>query len=99
MLNPNTMKEEEMIFCQSCGMPMQAAEHYGTEADGSPNADYCAYCYKDGAFAQNCTMEEMIQVCARFHEEFKREDGSSFTREEAVAMMREFFPHLKRWKK
>ena len=43
-------------------------------------------------------MEEMIQTCAQFHEEFKHEDGRSYTREEAVAGMREFFPHLKRWK-
>ena len=71
-------------------MPMTAPEHFGTEAD--------AYCYKDGAFTQTCSMEEMIQSCAQFHEEFKHEDGRSYTREEAVAGMREFFPHLKRWK-
>lgn len=93
------MTPEEMIFCQSCGMPMTAPEHFGTEADGKPSTEYCAYCYKDGAFAQECSMEEMIQVCAQFHEEFKHEDGSSYTREEAVAGMREFFPQLKRWKK
>lgn len=93
------MKQEETKYCQSCGMPMITAEHFGTEADGTPNDDYCAYCYKEGAFAQDCTMEEMIQTCAQFHAEMKHEDGSSFTRDEAVAMMGEFFPHLKRWKK
>lgn len=88
-----------MKFCQSCGMPLQAAGDFGTEADGTPNADYCIYCYKDGAFTGEYTMEEMIQHCAQFHGEFKHEDGSVFTREEAVAGMREFFPHLKRWQK
>ena len=87
-----------MNFCQSCGMPMTAPEHFGTEADGTPSNEYCVYCYKDGAFAQTCSMEEMIQSCAQFHEEFKHEDGRSYTREEAVAGMREFFLHLKRWK-
>ena len=88
-----------MIFCQSCGMPMTAPEHFGTEADGTPNNDYCAYCYKEGVFTQECSMEEMIQHCAQFHEEFRHEDGRTYTREEAGAGMREFFPHLKRWKK
>ena len=30
---------EEMKFCQSCGMPMQAAGDFGTETDGSPSAN------------------------------------------------------------
>lgn len=37
---------EEMKFCQSCGMPMQTAGDFGTEADGGASADYCVYCYK-----------------------------------------------------
>ena len=37
-------------FCQSCGMPMQAAGDFGTETDGSPSGEYCVYCYKGGTF-------------------------------------------------
>ena len=33
------MTPERMIFCQSCGMPMTAPEHSGTEADGSPSSE------------------------------------------------------------
>lgn len=88
---------DEMKFCQSCGMPMQAAADFGTEADGTSSADYCAYCYKEGAFTQECTMEEMIRHCAQFHEEFRDEEGKSYTYEESVALMRQFFPSLKRW--
>lgn len=40
----------EQQFCQSCGMPMGAADLYGTETDGSKNTDYCKYCYEHGAF-------------------------------------------------
>lgn len=97
-IKPNYMNEP-MKFCQSCGMPMQAATDFGTEADGSPSDDYCVYCYKQGAFAQECTMEEMIQHCAQFHDEFHDENGKSFTYEETIAGMREFFPSLKRWRK
>ena len=52
---------EEMKFCQSCGMPMQAAGDFGTETDGSPSGEYCVYCYKGGTFTAACTMEEMIR--------------------------------------
>ena len=48
-----------MKFCQSCGMPLN--DHVlGTNADGSKNEEYCMYCYRDGKFLQDCTMEEMI---------------------------------------
>ena len=46
-------------------MPL-AQEVLGTNADGSKNEDYCIYCYKDGKFLQDCTMEEMIEHCAQF---------------------------------
>ena len=43
----------EMKFCQSCGMPL-TNEILGTNADGTPNEDYCIYCYKDGKFTRLC---------------------------------------------
>ncbi|WP_290388802.1 zinc ribbon domain-containing protein, partial [uncultured Duncaniella sp.] len=46
----------EQKFCQSCGMPLNDHNH-GTNADGTPNEDYCIYCYKDGKFTQDLTME------------------------------------------
>lgn len=84
----------EEIHCQSCGMPMRAEEEFGTEADGTRCAEYCAYCYEQGAFAQEMTMEEMIEHCAAYVDEWE----PKVSREEAVAMMREFFPSLKRWR-
>lgn len=89
--------KDEMLFCQSCGMPMLQPDHFGTEADGSPNQEYCAYCYKDGNFTADCSMEEMIQFNAQFHDQMHGEDGHPYTREEAIAEMRKFFPMLKRW--
>ena len=52
--------EKDMQFCQSYGMPL-TDEVLGTNADGSKNEDYCMYCYKDGKFLQDCTMDEMIE--------------------------------------
>lgn len=93
------MKSEEMVFCQSCGMPLLKSEDFGTEADGTPSKDYCTYCYQKGHFTQECTMEQMIDHCAQFHDQFKDENGQGYTREEAIAQMRLYFPQLKRWKK
>ena len=58
----NIKMNKEMKFCQSCGMPL-TEDVLGTNADGSKNEDYCMYCYRDGKFLQDCTMEEMIEHC------------------------------------
>ena len=47
-------------FCQSCGMSLTKHEDCGTNADGSTNFVYCQYCYKDGQFLQECTMDEIL---------------------------------------
>ena len=52
----------ENKFCQSCGMPMTAEEQFGRNADGSKNGEYCSYCYRDGAFTEDCAMDEMILI-------------------------------------
>jgi len=69
-------------------------EHYGTEADGSKNKDYCKYCYENGAFTADCTMQEMIEFCVKP----MLENAPDMTEEQARAMMKGFFPMLKRWK-
>lgn len=52
----------EEKYCQSCGMPMgNTEEMYGTEADGGKSKEYCKYCYENGNFVANCSMEEMIE--------------------------------------
>ena len=86
-------------FCQSCGMPLTRIEDCGTNADGSTNFDYCLYCYKDGKFLQDCTMDEMIEHCSRFVDEVNKQMPQPMTKEEYKQMMRGFFPMLKRWKK
>ena len=79
-------------------MPL-ASEILGTNGDGTLNEDYCIYCYKDGKFTQDMTMEEMIDHCAQFTDAINRQSGQNLTKEQAKEMMRQFFPHLKRWKK
>ena len=61
-------------FCQSCGMPL-TEEVLGTNADGSKNEEYCMYCYRDGQFLQDCTMDEMIEHCAQLMEQREQCDS------------------------
>ena len=81
----------ENKFCQSCGMPMTAEEQFGRNADGSKNGEYCSY-------TEDCAMDEMIDHCLQFLDEFNKDMEHPYTREEARAEMEKFFPMLKRWK-
>lgn len=85
------MEMKSQKFCQSCGMPMEGAQ-YGTEADGSKSADYCSYCYEDGKFCVDVTMEQMIDFCAK-----PMADATGMTAADARAQMAALFPQLVRW--
>lgn len=80
-------------YCQSCGMPM-TDELYGKNKDGSKSEDYCKYCYENGEFTQDFTMEEMIEFCIPLTVENTDMDEQSVT-----VMLNKFIPQLKRWKK
>ena len=82
----------DMEFCQSCGMPM-TADLYGNNSDGTKSKDYCSYCYQNGEFTADITMEEMINFCVP-----KMVENTEFSEEEARKTMEEMFPKLKRWK-
>lgn len=84
---------EKTHYCQSCGMPMEDSL-YGTEKDGTKSPDYCSYCYQNGTFTGEMTMEQMIDFCAAPMAEHQ----PGMTEEKAKEMMRQFFPSLKRWR-
>lgn len=80
----------EEKYCQSCGMPMGIHDElYGTEVNGSKSQDYCKYCYENGHFTADCTMEQMIEFCIPH--------TPNMTPDEARNMMHQWFPTLKRW--
>jgi hypothetical protein len=82
-------------YCQSCAMPMgETDEMYGTNADESKNEDYCKYCFENGAFTSDTTMEEMIDFCIPH----TIEANPDMSADDARSMMQQFFPTLKRWK-
>lgn len=84
----------EVKICQSCGMPMKEEEQFGKNADSSKNDEYCCYCYPNGAFSKEETMEEMIECCIPF----VLQDGEFKTKDEAREMLTNYLPTLKRWR-
>ncbi|MEF2966931.1 zinc ribbon domain-containing protein [Paenibacillus sp. M1] len=89
-----TTNNAQEKFCQSCGMPLTSDEVLGTELNGGRNGEYCVYCYKDGAFTSDSTMEEMIELCLQYG----GDSGVFADKDQARKMMQEWFPTLKRWK-
>ena len=81
-------------ICQSCGMPLQNEADYGTEAGGARSEEYCTYCYQNGGFTADCTMDEMIDFCIRF----EQQQNPGLDAEDARRAMRAWYPTLKRWK-
>lgn len=90
------MDIKEQKFCQSCGMPL-TDDILGSNADGSKNDEYCIYCYKDGAFTGDFTMEEMVEYCSMFVEQYNKNTGKHITCCEYKEVLRQFYPTLKRW--
>lgn len=83
-------------FCQSCGMPLME-EIRGTNADGTKSEDYCKYCYSDGAFTHDFTMEEMAEFCSQFVDDVNKATNQNLTREELKTQLLDYYPRLKRW--
>ncbi len=80
-------------FCQSCGMPLEKPEDFGTGADGFRINDYCRYCFRDGAFTEpQMTMEAMIEKCVGILIEQR-----IMPETQAKSLMAEVIPKLKRW--
>lgn len=71
-------------------MLMTAEEQLGRNTDGFRNEEYGSYCYRDGAFTEDCTVDEMIDHCLQFLDEFNKNMEHPYTREEAYAEMQKF---------
>ena len=81
-------------FCQSCAMPLEKPEDFGTEKTGSRVNDFCRFCYKKGEFTDpKISMYAMIDTCVRVMVERKL-----MPEPQARALMLETIPKLKRWR-
>lgn len=83
----------DKTLCQSCGMPLETENLFGTNQDGTKNSDYCVHCFKEGKFTTDETIEEMIETCVPFMVKDGFEEG------QAREMLNNLLPNLKRWTK
>lgn len=79
-------------YCQSCGMPFYQESDHGTESDGTASADFCSWCYREGIFLEDESLEDLIERCAP-----SMAESCHITRDEAVSFMGALLPSLKRW--
>ena len=80
-------------YCQSCGMMFTAPDQHGHEADGTEVEDFCRWCYDDGAYTYETTMEAMIEDCAP-----RMAEAMDWTVDESASLLGAVLPTLKRWK-
>lgn len=88
------VKAPKVPVCQSCSFAMDDEKYYGTEVDGSKTTEYCKYCYKNGKFNFDVTLDEYIEMCVKV----MTIENDDITEEQARAMLKEKIPALKRWK-
>ena len=83
--------EPRRLACQCCGMPLEDAL-IGRNKDGTPNEDYCKWCYADGTYTYS-NMDVLIDVCVRHMV------NEQFSEEQARAYMKRLLPGLDYWKR
>ncbi|TWI76753.1 putative zinc ribbon protein [Desulfobotulus alkaliphilus] len=81
----------DQTFCQSCGMPITEDPLKGTEKNGAMTSEFCTYCYQEGSFTQDVTMEKMIEVCV------PHMVASGMEEKAARALLEKTLPNLGRW--
>lgn len=81
----------EKLICQCCGMPLEDSI-LSREPDGTPNQDYCQWCYADGEFAYT-DLNALIDFCAG-HMASPRPGPEDQVR----AYLQATLPTLKHWK-
>ena len=89
------MEQPKGPFCQSCGMPMDNPECFGTDEIGLKVNDYCVHCLENGEFSNpKITMEEMIDLVTDIMIEKVK-----IPEEQARQISQSFIPTLKRWRR
>jgi hypothetical protein len=89
-----TMESKQPIeICQSCGLPLDSTELFGTDSNGVRIAEYCVYCFHNGAFTEPAvTRDEIIE---RVADQLIKTEHMCHIEAEDIA--KSFVPYLKRW--
>lgn len=84
---------QPMKSCQSCRLPL-VLQVQGIESDNSKSETYCMYCYQNGAFTEELTMEDMTTRRAPVF----TSSNPDMTIQEAFDLLHKLLPELERWK-
>ncbi len=87
------MDIEQVNICQSCGMPMETSEDFGTNGDGSQSNEYCQHCWQDGEFTAKMDLPEFIDMQVKIAVE-----NLGMDEEEAREVAETTLPELDRWR-
>lgn len=88
------MEQPNGPFCQSCYMPMDNPECFGTDERGLKVDDYCVHCFENGKFTNpDISKEEMIDLVIEIMVE-----KTKMPEEQARQISESFIPTLKRWR-
>ncbi len=79
-------------YCESCGI-LLTPDDCGTTALGAKTDRYCKWCYEQGEYTYETTMEDMIEDCAP-----RLAENTGMSLDEAVSLMGAILPNLERWK-
>lgn len=83
----------QVPICQSCGMPMETSEDYGSDSDGGQNQEFCRFCWQDGEFTAKVNLPEFIEMQVKIA---TQELGMA--EDEAREVAETTLPDLNRWK-
>jgi hypothetical protein len=87
-------QESKGPFCQSCGMPLQHPEDFGTATGGARSDEYCRYCFVEGAFTDpDITLPAMIDLCTGILVQ------RGMHKDQAHTLMSGTLPTLRRWQR
>lgn len=78
-------------------MPLVSSVDCGTSAGGSVVEEYCRFCFREGCFTAEHTLDEMIRVCSEYVDFWNQFSGRNYTKKQAVLRMQSQFPLLRRW--
>ena len=78
--------------CQSCGLPLGKETDYGAEADGTQSEEYCPWCYFDGSFTGEESLDAFIE-----HSAPDKAKAAGLSEDEAVSYQAGVLPTLGRW--
>jgi hypothetical protein len=78
--------------CQSCGAILRSDSDCGTNTDRTLNHEYCHYCFLDGTYQDDCSLDTMLSIAEQVIGDVERLPAG-----EAAARARRIVPQLARW--